>query len=151
MILLKAWIDICICLWFSLFRVGDSNPTRVQRWCRDIGEDDDVVMVAIGEASMLWETRGGVFNATRAEAIGKALRQHYADGIGDFATARRRVCDDMRRDEDLRDVYRCNIACRIMDGSELNAGTCNAIADRIMEAIFEVTNDSKIKSYSTPL
>ena len=101
--------------------------------------DHDPVMMAMGEASMCWEhpERAGVFDSDRASEIGNRLRQHFADGIGDFATARRRVCDDMRADEGLRISYQSNIAMAIFDNSALNHESCNRLADEIMCVVFE--------------
>lgn len=99
----------------------------------------DQVMVAVGEASMCWEhpERAGVFDIRRAEDIGNRLRQHFADEIGDFATARRRVCDDMASDEGLRISYYANIAMAISDNSELSHEDSGRIANEIMRIVFE--------------
>lgn len=120
----------------SLFRIATKSKP-----------DSDVVMEAIGQASMCWEypCRAGVFDSSQALEIGNRLRQHYADGIGDFATARRRVCDDMATDEGLRIGYHANIAMAIYDscelGCELNIDDCNRIANRIMHVVFEIDMD----------
>ena len=102
----------------------------------------DFVMESVGQASMCWEhpERAGVFDDEQAIKIGNGLRQHFADGIGDFATARRRVCDDLshdKGDEGLRIGYQSNIAMTIMDSSVLNHEASNQIADRLMNLLFE--------------
>lgn len=93
----------------------------------------------MGEASMCWDNinGAGTFQLERAIEIGEALRQHFADGIGDFATARRRVCDDMANDPGLRICYQSNIAMMIMDNSPLSYRGSNDLADKLMELLFE--------------
>lgn len=100
---------------------------------------DDVVMQTIGEASMCWEHpfNGGVFDSTKAEELGNRIRQHYADGIGDFATAWRRVCDDLRDDKGLLVGYRANIACLIHDRDGIGWEHAKQTADAICNLLFE--------------
>lgn len=102
--------------------------------------DTDVLMETIGQVSMCWEhvDRAGAFDSQRAKEIGDNLRQYYSDGIGDFATARRRVCNDMAHDPGLRLGYHANIAMAIFDNSALDIASCNRLADEIMKVIFEV-------------
>lgn len=100
--------------------------------------DDDVVMQAIGEASMCWDhpDRAGVFDSERAAEIGNRLKRHFADGATDFASARARVCQELQEDEGLWRGYRDNIAMVIYDNSCLNIDGCNKHAERIMKRIF---------------
>lgn len=99
---------------------------------------DDVVLEAIGEATMCWEhvDRAGVFKTEEAIAIGDRLTVYFADHIADFKTARQRVCDDMAKDADLHHTYHANIAMTIFDNSCLNIESCNRLADAIMQHIF---------------
>ena len=101
--------------------------------------ESDAILLAIGESSMCWEHphRGGEFQTDRAIEIGERLRQHFADGIGDFATARRRVCDDMAKDEGLYLCYHANIAMSLYDNTVLSRKTCNQQADILMKLLFE--------------
>ena len=101
--------------------------------------DSDFVMTSVGEASMCWEhpERAGVFDSGRAAEIGDRIRQHYADGIGDFSTARRRVCDEMKSDDGLNLAYRSNISMSIHDNSALSVEACDRLAEKIMQTLFE--------------
>ncbi len=143
--------------WFAVGSMKDGPPlprpkpkprNKKSRGDGQACQRGDYVMQAVGEASMCWEhpERAGTFDAEMAEEIGNRIRQHFADGIGDFATARIRVCDQMRDDDGLRIGYRANIACAIFDNlsEQLRAGTmysmesCNEIADHVMCRIFDL-------------
>jgi len=108
-----------------------------------VDSDHDPIMFAIGAASMCWENPGGagVFDSNRAADIGNQLRQHFADGIGDFATARRRVCSDMQKDVGLQKAYEANIAVVISDNSSISIPHSDRLAIKIMQLLFEIPEE----------
>jgi hypothetical protein len=102
--------------------------------------DRDVVMVAVGEASMCWEhpERAGVFDTAKAIEVGNGLYQALADGVADFATARMRMKDDLSKDVGLFLGYRANIACILHDRDGLSWTHANQTADAIMNLVFDM-------------
>ena len=101
--------------------------------------DHDQIMVAIGEASMCWESPelAGAFDADLAVEIGERLRKHFADRIGDFATARRRMCDDLAKDDGLYLAYVSNIRCLLADNIDMSPTECQNVATKLMNLLFE--------------
>jgi hypothetical protein len=57
--------------------------------------------------------------------------------LSDFATARRRVCDELGSDEGLLIGYRANIACMIHDRDGIAWEHANQTADAICNLLFE--------------